>query len=226
MGDPMRTGVYLCQTGTADQGAVNAHSVEQYAANLPQVELVRNLGTLPPLDLQALAAEIHGNQLERLVIAGDSPGFFKPALPLRWPWPAAIPRRFAWRRFVSTAPPAASPTCAPRRCWLAPCWACRSRWPPCPHHAVHPGHAGGRRRRGRHPGGPGDRRRRQAGLSRRADRHHRRPHGDVRQDLPDPRLRGLHPHAQDGGRGPAREYRPDDVLRGGRGERQPRRPTR
>jgi heterodisulfide reductase subunit A2 len=75
----MRIGVYLCQTGTADAAAVNVHSVEHYAANLPQVELVRDLGTLPPLDLEALAGEIRASQLERIVIAGDSPGFFKPA---------------------------------------------------------------------------------------------------------------------------------------------------
>jgi heterodisulfide reductase subunit A len=79
MGDSMRIGVYLCQTGTADIEAVNVHSVEHYAANLPQVELVKDLGTLPPLDLEALAAEIRENQLELVVIAGDSPGFFKPA---------------------------------------------------------------------------------------------------------------------------------------------------
>ena len=77
-------------------------------------------------------------------------------------------------------------------------------------------HARRRGRHRRHPGRSRDRRRRQAGLPRRAYRHHRRSHGDVRQDLPDPRLRRLHPHPEDGGGGAARDDRPDDLL-GGRG---------
>ncbi len=74
----MRTGVYICQAGGGDPAAVNLHSVESYAANLPNVEFVKNLGVLPPLDPQALSKEIAKEGLERIVIAGDSPGFFKP----------------------------------------------------------------------------------------------------------------------------------------------------
>ena len=44
------------------------------------------------------------------------------------------------------------------------------------------------------------RRRRQQGLPGRAGAVDRRPHGHARQDLPDPRLLGLHPDAQDGRR--------------------------
>jgi len=75
----MRTGVFICQVGGSDPEVVNTHSVEAYAANLPQVETVRNLGLLPSLDPQALSLEIKQAQLERVVVAGDSPGFFKPA---------------------------------------------------------------------------------------------------------------------------------------------------
>ncbi|MFA6108671.1 MAG: CoB--CoM heterodisulfide reductase iron-sulfur subunit A family protein [Candidatus Latescibacterota bacterium] len=74
----MRTGVFLCQASAAGRDAVNLHAVETYAANIPAVELVRDLGTLPALDPAALAAEIRQARLERIVIAGDSPGFFKP----------------------------------------------------------------------------------------------------------------------------------------------------
>ena len=49
---------------------------------------------------------------------------------------------------------------------------------------------------------------------RRALGHHRRPHGDVRQDLPHPRLRRLHPHAEDGRGRAARDDRPHDLRRG------------
>ena len=48
---------------------------------------------------------------------------------------------------------------------------------------------------------------------------HRRPHGDVRQDLPDARLLGLHPDAEDDQRRPAPEHQADDLLRGRGGHR-------
>ncbi|HLA80162.1 MAG TPA: FAD-dependent oxidoreductase, partial [Thermoleophilia bacterium] len=75
----MRTGVFMCQVDPGGTEVVNTHSVEAYAANLPYVEMVQDLGVLPSLDAQALSAEIREAQLERIVIAGDSPGFFKPA---------------------------------------------------------------------------------------------------------------------------------------------------
>jgi heterodisulfide reductase subunit A len=74
----MRTGVFICQLGTEYQDAVNLHSIETYAANLPNVELVRNLGVRPKLEPDRLAKEIKEDRLERIVIAGDSPGFLKP----------------------------------------------------------------------------------------------------------------------------------------------------
>ena len=75
----MRTGVYLCQTGTGDLDAVNVHSVAHYAENLPDVEVVRDFGVLPKLDIAALTSELRRDDIQRVVIAGDSPGFFKPA---------------------------------------------------------------------------------------------------------------------------------------------------
>ena len=78
MGGSMRTAVYLCQTGTGDLDAVSVHGVEGYADNLPDVELVRDLGVLPGLDIDKLSSELQDNGIERVVIAGDSPGFFKP----------------------------------------------------------------------------------------------------------------------------------------------------
>ena len=75
----MRIGVYLCQAGIGDVDAVNLHSIASYAANLPSVEVVRDLGLLPKVDPDAFAAEIRAESLDRLVIAGDTPGFFKPA---------------------------------------------------------------------------------------------------------------------------------------------------
>jgi heterodisulfide reductase subunit A len=75
----MRIGVYLCHTGTGDLDAASTHAVAAYAANLPSVQLVKDLGVMPKLSVAALADEIRAAQLDRIVIAGDSPGYFKPA---------------------------------------------------------------------------------------------------------------------------------------------------
>lgn len=73
----MKTAVYLCQVGVDD--SYNVESIGNYAQNVPDVELVKQLGKNPKLDPQELAKEINTHQLQRIVIAGDSPGFFKPA---------------------------------------------------------------------------------------------------------------------------------------------------
>jgi heterodisulfide reductase subunit A2 len=79
MGGSMRIGVYICEAGGGTAGAVNLEAVAHYAANLPQVESVQVLGLLPKLDPEKLADGITSERLDRIVIAGDSPGFFKPA---------------------------------------------------------------------------------------------------------------------------------------------------
>ncbi len=74
----MRTGVFIVQGWEDAQEGINLHSVESYASNLPSVETVRNLGVQPKLDPAALSEAIKKDRLERIVVAGDSPGFFKP----------------------------------------------------------------------------------------------------------------------------------------------------
>ena len=73
-----------------------------------------------------------------------------------------------------------------------------------------------RRRHRRHHRGAGDRRCRLPGPHRGARAVHRRPHGPVRQDLPDARLRGLHPDPQDGRRGRPPQHHAPHLERGGR----------
>ena len=75
----MKIGVYICQVGGAVADTLDLEAVGHYAANLPQVGTVRVLGLLPKLDAHRLAEEIAAEGLEGIVIAGDSPGFFKPA---------------------------------------------------------------------------------------------------------------------------------------------------
>ncbi len=75
----MKVAVYICQENPEAGGGVNLDSVAKYAANLPDVAQVRSLGVRPKLLPEPLAAEIGRQGLDRLVIAGDSPGYFKPA---------------------------------------------------------------------------------------------------------------------------------------------------
>ncbi|MGQ9589294.1 MAG: FAD-dependent oxidoreductase [Planctomycetota bacterium] len=74
----MRVGVYIGQVLRPTSG-VYLDAVASYAANLPEVELVRQLGFRPKLDPKALAAEIRERNLDRIALAADSPGYFKPA---------------------------------------------------------------------------------------------------------------------------------------------------
>ena len=75
----MGIGVYICEAGGDKNNAVNLEAVAGYAASLPQVSTVKVLGLLPDIDPELLAGEIASAKLDRVVVAGDSPGFFKPA---------------------------------------------------------------------------------------------------------------------------------------------------
>ncbi len=72
----MRTGVFFCQTEKKD--SLNLDAVAKYSSNLPGVETVESLGFRPRLDPQSLAESLKRGQIERVVIAGDQPGYFKP----------------------------------------------------------------------------------------------------------------------------------------------------
>jgi heterodisulfide reductase subunit A len=72
----MRVGVYLCQAG--EPSAVNLEAVAKYAANLAGVEVAEYLGVGPRLSPANLTEKIRRHRLDRVVIAGDSPGYFKP----------------------------------------------------------------------------------------------------------------------------------------------------
>ena len=72
----MRTGVFFCQLD--DQWNTDIDAIAKYSANLPDVETVQNLGVLPLLDYKTLSEKISSKNLDRVVIAGDIPGYFKP----------------------------------------------------------------------------------------------------------------------------------------------------
>jgi len=72
----MRTGIFFCQKDK--NTGLNFEAIAKYSANLPEVETVQILrfGQLP--ELKILTEQIKVNNLERIVIAGDMPGYFKP----------------------------------------------------------------------------------------------------------------------------------------------------
>ena len=72
----MRTGVFFCQVD--EQWKIDIDAIAKYTLNLPEVESVQDLGILPKIDLDKLSDNIISNNLERIVVAGDLPGFFKP----------------------------------------------------------------------------------------------------------------------------------------------------
>lgn len=72
----MRTGVFICQV--EEKKYLNVDAVAKYAANLPGVESVQILGIKPDLDAGILAVMIKTNKIDRIVIAGEMPGYYKP----------------------------------------------------------------------------------------------------------------------------------------------------
>jgi heterodisulfide reductase subunit A2 len=72
-----RVGVFIGQFHSDSRIAFD--SLASYAANLRAVEKVRLLGLRPKVDVKSLAEEIRRERLDRIVLAGDSPGYFKPA---------------------------------------------------------------------------------------------------------------------------------------------------
>jgi heterodisulfide reductase subunit A len=73
----VRVGVFIGRV--LNDSRIALDSVASYAASLGGVEKVRMLGFRPTLDIRSLVAEIQRDRLERIVLAGDSPGYFKPA---------------------------------------------------------------------------------------------------------------------------------------------------
>ncbi len=72
----MRTGIFFCQVD--ENKSINTDAVAKYASNLQGVELVRILGLRPKLEAESLCEVIRTKSLERIIIAGDMPGYYKP----------------------------------------------------------------------------------------------------------------------------------------------------
>ncbi len=74
-----RIGVFVCHPADSAGGAVDLQAVAEYAAGLPGVALSRVVLVRRALDPLALSEELRQAGLTGVVLAGYSPGYFKPA---------------------------------------------------------------------------------------------------------------------------------------------------
>ena len=74
-----RTGVYICRTGTGAPDSVDLQTLAEYARKLPAVAMVNVIGESSCLDPVSVGEQIRKDDFDRVVIAADSPGYFKPA---------------------------------------------------------------------------------------------------------------------------------------------------
>jgi heterodisulfide reductase subunit A len=72
----MRTGVFFCQMEASKN--LNIDSIAKYSRNLPDVETVQILPVRRQPDINFLCEQIKSERLDRIVLAGDMPGYFKP----------------------------------------------------------------------------------------------------------------------------------------------------
>ncbi|MBZ5639903.1 MAG: CoB--CoM heterodisulfide reductase iron-sulfur subunit A family protein [Acidobacteriia bacterium] len=79
MGTPTKVGIFFCREGTALPDGVDLADVARYSGGLPGVVHVEDRGLKPRLDPEALAWELKRKDIKTVVIAGDSPGYFKQA---------------------------------------------------------------------------------------------------------------------------------------------------
>ncbi|MGD0340239.1 MAG: CoB--CoM heterodisulfide reductase iron-sulfur subunit A family protein [Bacteroidales bacterium] len=72
----MRIGVFLCQLDETTN--LNTEAIAKYTANLPEVETVQILKPRHQPEIDFICEQIRSNNLDRVVIAGDMPGYYKP----------------------------------------------------------------------------------------------------------------------------------------------------
>ena len=73
-----RTGVYICRAGTGAADSVDLRVLAEYAGKLPAVAMVNVMSEGACLDPASVGEQIKKDDLGRVVIAADSPGYFKP----------------------------------------------------------------------------------------------------------------------------------------------------
>jgi heterodisulfide reductase subunit A2 len=76
---PERIGVYLCRRADGPRDALDLQALASFAAQLPGVRLARVVSAPGDLDPSPLAEQLSLERLDAVVVAGESPGFFKGA---------------------------------------------------------------------------------------------------------------------------------------------------
>ncbi len=74
-----KIGVFICMEGPGPADGLDLDAVADYAVHLPGVVHAEIRGIRPRLDPDALSWELKRKDLHTVVIAGDSPGYFKQA---------------------------------------------------------------------------------------------------------------------------------------------------
>ncbi|MCX6581236.1 MAG: CoB--CoM heterodisulfide reductase iron-sulfur subunit A family protein [Candidatus Aminicenantes bacterium] len=75
----LKIGVYIYQNGKEGKGIIDSQAIAEYAKGLPHVERVTLFSEPKKLNPLVLADEFKKAGFNRIVIAGESPGYFKPA---------------------------------------------------------------------------------------------------------------------------------------------------
>jgi len=78
MSSTNRVGVFFCRAGAGRLPGFDFAEVADFAERLPEVITVEDLGDQPNLAAQDLVSTIQRHALDRIVIGGGSPGYFKP----------------------------------------------------------------------------------------------------------------------------------------------------
>lgn len=74
-----KIGVYIYENGKEGKGIIDCRAIAEYAKGLPQVDRVTLFSEPKKLNPLVLADEFKKAGFNRIVIAGESPGYFKPA---------------------------------------------------------------------------------------------------------------------------------------------------
>jgi len=77
MGVKDQIGIYFSDSANGHSGAVNFSDVIEYASHLPDVSIVWRPSDLKLYDVEHVAEIIKGNNINRIIVTGDSPGIAK-----------------------------------------------------------------------------------------------------------------------------------------------------
>jgi len=78
MKDSKKTGIYFHSTPNGSSGGLDFSALEDYAKTLPEVSTIWNSESFPLKDHDTVAGKIKESGIDRIIIAGNTPGMVKP----------------------------------------------------------------------------------------------------------------------------------------------------